>query len=163
MVFAYSLERAGLDVVTSFSRNRSWASMKVIFLSDSKKQCLWFPLQYCFFAVFSIRELCGTRHLITGLMVALGLVIQPSAFSCPTSGHCAWSWRYEIVSEKSVAIILPVPSWIECDFGVSLKELWRQIQFLKGERGFSKDQCKWFTLKINILNHFDLRCPKDAN
>lgn len=48
-----------------------------------------------------------------------------------------------------------------------LKELWRQIQFLKGEKGFFffsfKDQYKWFTLKINILNHFDLGCPKDAN
>lgn len=40
MVFAYSLERAGLEVVTSFSINRGWRSMKVIFLSDPKKQCL---------------------------------------------------------------------------------------------------------------------------
>lgn len=40
MVFAYSLERAGLEAVTSFSVNRSGRSMKVAFLSDPKKQCL---------------------------------------------------------------------------------------------------------------------------
>lgn len=40
MVCVYNLERTGLEVVTSFSVNRSWRSMKVTFLSDPKKQCL---------------------------------------------------------------------------------------------------------------------------
>lgn len=45
----------------------------------------------------------------------------------------------DIVSDKSGQTILLVPSRIQSVlFGMCLKKLWRQIQFLKGERGFSK-------------------------
>lgn len=52
MVCVYNLERTGFEVVTSYSVNRSWRSMKVTFLSDPKKQRLWFLPQYCFLAAF---------------------------------------------------------------------------------------------------------------
>lgn len=48
---------------------------------------------------------------------------------------------------------------------MSLKRLEKNT-VLKGKGfffPFLKDWCKWFTLKISILNHFDLSCPKDAN
>lgn len=65
--------RTGFDVVTFCSVNRSWRSMKVIFLSDPEIWVSDFPLSVVSWQLFSIREPCGAHHSIPGLTAALVL------------------------------------------------------------------------------------------
>lgn len=134
MACVYNLEGTQLEVVTSFSVNRSWRSMKVTFLSDPEKQCLWFCLSIVPLQLVWIREPCGTHCPDTGLLAALVLTVQPSTFSCPPLDplfvELTLRQRHINQALQSCCAILNM----ECGFGMTLKQLWKHTHFLKGER-----------------------------
>ena len=92
-----------------------------------------FPLSVVSWQLFPIRdrEPCGAHHPISGLMAALVLWASLTHFPALRRDDL------EIVSPNlGMTVHDNAILNIECDFAMSLKELWRQTLLLKGEKSF---------------------------